>query len=105
MMTSAPCCHSVISVLCACVCMCSCGPNDTKDCPVAVEARERINVYMWLRCRLTLAQILVGNIHEAAGLFPGLDIQFIPSAKTITGFTLEKSEKINSMFMILFSEN
>ncbi|XP_024862076.1 cilia- and flagella-associated protein 54 [Kryptolebias marmoratus] len=53
-----------------------CSVSDTLhgDCPRAAEAAERIGVFLWLRCRLTLVHSLVANIPENAALFPGKNI-------------------------------
>ncbi|XP_051793490.1 cilia- and flagella-associated protein 54 isoform X2 [Acanthochromis polyacanthus] len=41
------------------------------DYPKAVEARERIGVSLWLRCRVALVHILVADVPGTAALFPG----------------------------------
>ncbi|XP_070839803.1 cilia- and flagella-associated protein 54 [Chaetodon trifascialis] len=44
------------------------------DCPRAVEASERIGVYLWLRCRLALVRGLVAHITGTATFVPGKNI-------------------------------
>ncbi|XP_032432607.1 cilia- and flagella-associated protein 54 [Xiphophorus hellerii] len=48
--------------------------NLQRDMSRAVEARERIGVLLWLRCRLTLVHCLTANIPANATLFPGKNI-------------------------------
>ncbi|PWA23023.1 hypothetical protein CCH79_00001892 [Gambusia affinis] len=48
--------------------------NLQRDMTRAVEARERIGVMLWLRCRLTLVHCLTANIPATATLFPGKNI-------------------------------
>ncbi|KAM4726245.1 cilia- and flagella-associated protein 54 [Anableps anableps] len=44
------------------------------DLSTAVEARDRIGVLLWLRCRLTLVHSLVAYIPGTATLFPGKNV-------------------------------
>ncbi|XP_045896455.1 cilia- and flagella-associated protein 54-like isoform X2 [Micropterus dolomieu] len=44
------------------------------DCPRAVEASERIEVSLWLHCRLALVRSLAAHVPAAAALFPGKNI-------------------------------
>ncbi|XP_056253277.1 cilia- and flagella-associated protein 54-like isoform X3 [Seriola aureovittata] len=44
------------------------------DCPRAVEASERIGVFLWLRCRLALVHSLAAHIRGTAALSPGKNI-------------------------------
>ncbi|KAL0993745.1 hypothetical protein UPYG_G00113070 [Umbra pygmaea] len=42
------------------------------DCPQAVEARERLDRVLWLRCRLAVVRSLVAHIPGTA-IYPGVD--------------------------------
>ncbi|RVE63832.1 hypothetical protein OJAV_G00140120 [Oryzias javanicus] len=48
--------------------------SQSRDCPGAAGAAERIGPSLWLRCRLALVQSLVASIHANATLLPGKNI-------------------------------
>ncbi|XP_051257635.1 cilia- and flagella-associated protein 54-like isoform X3 [Dicentrarchus labrax] len=53
-----------------------CGVSNPlhRDCSRAVEASERIGVYLWMRCRLALVRSLATHVPGATTLFPGRNI-------------------------------